>query len=67
MQVQTLEQTLINFLIMGKSRFPPKKVLKHRLPEDGSHHVVAAVVEGVKLLGRDLLIVVKQSSEMQFF
>ena len=25
MQFQTLEQTLFNFLILGKSRFPPKK------------------------------------------
>ena len=26
-QVQTSEQTLFNFLILGKSRFPPKKFL----------------------------------------
>ena len=25
MQVQILEQTIFNFLILGKSRFPPKK------------------------------------------
>ena len=27
MQVQTLEQTLFNFLILGKSRFPPKSFI----------------------------------------
>ena len=26
-QVQTLEQTLFNILILGKSRFPPKEIL----------------------------------------
>ena len=31
MQAQTIEQTLFNFLILGKSRFPPKKVLLHQL------------------------------------
>ena len=26
MQIQTLEQTLFNLLIFGKSRFPPKRL-----------------------------------------
>ena len=30
MQVQTLEETFFNFLIFGKSRFPPKKNLYHQ-------------------------------------
>ena len=30
-QVQTLEQTFFHFLTLGKSRFPPKKVLQHQL------------------------------------
>ena len=44
MQVQILEQTIFNFLILGKSRFPPKKfyninyrpiLLRLRMPESG--------------------------------
>ena len=33
-QVKSSEQTLFNFLILGKSRFPPKNVLKHELQKN---------------------------------